>query len=216
MPTDDCGPQGRLKIWFVTDPLCSWCWGMADDIDRTRASLADRVDFDFLLGGINTSSSLPVGEYGRRRLQSLWREVAEVTGQSFCGRLPHESFVYNSTLPCRAVHAVRALSAAPPFAFLHLLQQQFFLRGVDICNPAVLVDLAERVGIDEFSFRRALADAGIHNRVSREFDTAREYGTQALPAVLAEDGAGRRLLVGGYVSTELLTEQLTRLLDPSA
>jgi protein-disulfide isomerase-like protein with CxxC motif len=185
---------------------------MAGDIERTLDSLNGRVDFDLLLGGINTASTLPVGEYGRKRFQSLWREVTEVTGQAFRGQLPHESFVYNSTLPCRAVHAVRVLSREPPFAFLHLLQQQFFLHGADICDLTVLIEAAAYLGVDEFSFRRAMLDSTLHEQVSNEFESARVYGTQALPAVLVEDQTGRRLLAGGYVSADVLIEQLANLL----
>lgn len=198
-------------ILIVTDPMCSWCWGMADEVDRAREALATQFDFDLLLGGINTASTLPVGAYGKKRFLSLWREVTAVTGQEFAGRLPHDGFVYNSVLPCTAVHVVQGLLGEPPFAFVHLLQRRFFLDADDICEMSVLAECAEQVGVDELSFRRSMADPQKQARVRDEFESAREYGTQALPAVLVEDQAGRRLVAGGYVSADVLIEQLARL-----
>jgi len=36
-------------IIFVTDPICSWCWGVADDIQAIRTQYAGLVEFDLLL-----------------------------------------------------------------------------------------------------------------------------------------------------------------------
>lgn len=196
------------RIVFVTDPMCSWCWGMAAEIDRTRLLLGEQFEFDLLLGGINTSSTLPVGAYGRKRFEALWREVTAVTGQGFSGRLPHERFVYNSVVPCRVLHAARAVSGEAPFALLRVLQRRFFAHAEDICSFRVLVDAAREAGIDELSLRRALADPELDARVKGEFESARDYGTQALPAVLIENRTGRRLVAGGYVAADVLAEQL--------
>ena len=45
------------RIIFVTDPMCSWCWGMVDDIQAIRTECAGLVEFDLFLGGINPQST---------------------------------------------------------------------------------------------------------------------------------------------------------------
>ena len=47
----------RPRIIFITDLMCSWCWGMADDIQAVRTEYAGLVEFDILLGGINPQST---------------------------------------------------------------------------------------------------------------------------------------------------------------
>ena len=32
------------KIIFVTDPMCSWCWGMADSIKEIHEKYKDKID----------------------------------------------------------------------------------------------------------------------------------------------------------------------------
>ena len=70
-----------VRIVLVTDPMCSWCWGMADEFNEAMSTLQEGVEFDLLLGGINTHGTQPIGAYGRRYLMRLWREVADTTGQ---------------------------------------------------------------------------------------------------------------------------------------
>ena len=104
-------------------------------------TLAPRVDFDLLLGGINLGASRPLGDAAQSRFDRLWKEVFETTGQTFSHRLPPD-FVYNSTRPCIALHAFRSITGAPPFEFLHILQERFFVHGEDVTAAALLRDVA--------------------------------------------------------------------------
>ena len=56
------------KIIFVTDPMCSWCWGMADSIKETHEKYKDKIELDLMLGGTNAASTDFVGEYGKKFL----------------------------------------------------------------------------------------------------------------------------------------------------
>ena len=62
----------HLRIIFVTDPVCSWCCGMADGMQAIRAEYVGLVELDLLLGSINSQSIRYVGEYARQFLLELW------------------------------------------------------------------------------------------------------------------------------------------------
>ena len=201
-----------LKAIVVTDPMCSWCWGMAKAIEESAHTLAGRVEFDLLLGGINVHGSQPIGDYGRRYLMKIWTEVHEVTGQTFGFRLPEE-FVYNSTLACVAVQAVRRRSGRAPFGFLHRLQQALFEGGENINDPAVLEALAAEFGWQQGELSTELDDKHLHEQVAEQFSSSRSYGTNALPAVLIENDGHRKLLLGGFADSAMLVELLSARLD---
>ncbi len=196
-----------MKVVFVTDPLCSWCWGMATDIDLVMERLAGRIDFDLLLGGINTDGTQPVGAYGRGRILSLWREVEATTGQPFGNKLP-EQYVHNSVPCCVAVEAVRRATGAPPFAYLRDLQARFCLHGEDVTDKALLREAAVGHGVAAEVFDGLFDDRSVRESLAPQFARARSYGTQALPSVLVEEGGTTRLLAGGYASAEALLEML--------
>ena len=195
-----------LKIWLVSDPMCSWCWGMADAVAQARETLAARAEFDLILGGINTHGSQPIGAYGRRRMAKLWSEVQATTQASF-GELVPTPYVHNSVPGCLAVEAVRQATDQPPLAYLRELQRRFFVGGEDITQVDVLRRAAVQVDVPPERFDRWYAAPETRSRVEFQFVEARAYGTNALPSVLIEQGDGkRRLLAGGYLSAEMLVE----------
>ena len=77
-----------------------------------------------------------------------------------------------------------------------------------IDRMAGLVDryanLARAIGTEA-----GVARADIQARVAFQFDTASSYGTQALPSLLIEDGAGTRLLAGGYLDADTMVQIIT-------
>ena len=195
------------RLVFVTDPMCSWWWGMANEFRKARAELDHLVEFDLMLGGINTHGSQPIGDYGRRFLMRLWREVADTTGQQFGFELPQE-YVHNSVTACLAVEAVRQVNGVAPFDYLHTLQEQFFLRGRNITDIALLADLAEPFGVAENLLREMVQDPVILERVRFQFENAGAFGTNALPSLLIERDGALTLFAGGYMDASMLGELL--------
>jgi putative protein-disulfide isomerase len=181
---------------------------MTPAVEQLRRELGDTADFDFFLAGINTATTQPIGDYGRRRIRLLWQEVHAVTGQRFGDGLPDDEFIYNSSRACVAVHAMRELLGAPPFEFLHALQMRFFQQGEDVGQADVLIAAATDFGVPSRAMVDALEDPELHAATKREFESACRYGTQALPNVLVDVGEGLRLLAGGYADAPTLRTQI--------
>ena len=176
---------------------------MTPEVDRARAVLPEA--FDLLLGGINVHGTQPIGEFGRSHLMGIWREVQATTGQAFGFKLP-TPLIYNSTLPCVAVQAVRQVVGAPPFDYLHQLQKRFFVEGVDINDLDALATAAIDCGVDREAFLQAAGSDKVRAEVRFQMSTSRDFGTNALPSVLRERDGERRLLAGGYLDAEALLE----------
>jgi len=176
---------------------------MAPEVDRARAVLPEA--FDLLLGGINVYGTQPIGEFGRNHLMGIWRQVQATTGQAFGFKLP-TPLIYNSTLPCIAVQAVREVLGGPPFDYLHRLQERFFVAGMDINNLEALAATAHGCGVDRNAFLQAAGSGKVRAATRFQMSTARDFGTNALPSVLEERCGERRLLAGGYLNAEALLE----------
>jgi len=184
---------------------------MAGAVEEAAHVLRDEVTFELLLGGINTHGTQPIGEFGRRHLMKLWQEVHATTGQPFGFKLPDE-FIYNSTLPCVAVEALRRRSGVAPFGFLHRLQQCLFEEGRNIGTSEVLDWAAGEFGWAPGEMGTELEDQILHRLVSDQFDSSRRYGTNALPNVVFEDENGRRLLFGGYADSGMMVHLIREAL----
>lgn len=197
----------RPRLVLVTDPMCSWCWGMADEFEQARVALANDIQFDLMLGGINVHGTQPIGDYGRRFMRRLWQEVADTTGQRF-GQLYADEYVHNSVLPCLALHTINQWSGEIRFDALHRLQRDFFVNGVNINNRTYLIEFAEELGIEIADFTQRLEDPAALEQLKFQFEMAGQFGTQALPSLLIADDpdepAKLGLLAGGYVDAGML------------
>ncbi len=200
------------RVYLVTDPMCSWCWGMADDFESARARLSHKVEFDLMLGGINTHGTQPIGDYGRRFLMRLWREVAETTGQDFGFKLPDE-YIHNSARTCLALEAGRHLLSTAPFEFLHSLQRAFFKDGLDVTQEPVIMQCAEVCGIDPNALVSEMQAPKHLESIRFQFEAATGFGTQAMPSLVQEDSGRFSLIAGGYVDAEMMESLLESLPD---
>ena len=200
---DNIEQHRKTKVWVVTDPMCSWCWGMSGAVEAAAHELADEVDFDLLLGGINLHATQSIGDFGRGHLMKLWAEVRETTGASFGFELP-QGFIYNSRLPCIAVEALRRRTGSAPFGYLHRLQQCLFEEGRNINSAEVLDWVAREFDWSAGELAAELGDPELAALADAQFEGSRRYGTNALPNVLIEQTGERRLLFGGYADSEMI------------
>lgn len=197
------------RLIFVSDPLCSWCYGMGRAVDEARARLAGQVACELRIGGINTEAVSALPARALDHFRPLWARVTEVTGAEFAMRLPADAdFVYNSTAACASVVAARQASGEEPFDYLHALQRVFFIEGRNPNARRVQCDVAATVGVPLAAFERALDAPDTVARMRAEMTAARGYGTNALPAVLIARAATPALLAGGYVDADTLVEQV--------
>jgi len=194
----------RPAVLFVTDPLCSWCWGTLPEIEATRRALDREVDFDLIMAGLQIGRPDGLAEYNVRQLRKLWREVRQVTGQVFSERLP-DGFVYHSEVACRAVEIARHEAGGPPWVFLGRLQRAFYVDGRDINDPQVLAQLLE---LPLASVQSALRDRAFVDAARANFELAKSLSANALPNILIDTGEGYRLLCGGYVTAEYLVPDI--------
>jgi len=201
----------RSRVIFVTDPICSWCWGMLPEILATRDRLAARMEFDLMMAGLQIGSKRPMATWEIHHLKKIWREVEQTTGQPFCGRLPDDDqFIYHSETPCRAVEVMRDFQDEPPWDFFYHLQSAFYRRARNLNDVGELIDIAAPFGISRDEFVDALGSRPVIAATRHAFQRANELAANALPMVLLDTGEGPRLVCGGYATASYLTGELKR------
>ena len=191
------------KVIFVTDPMCSWCWGMADSIKEIHEKYKDKIELDLMLGGTNTDSTDFVGDYGKRFLLHLWLEIHETTGKEFGFKLP-QLYVHNSLLPCLAIELLKVEDLDKAFDLLYELQSLFFVKGLNITDMSLLLEALSNYGVTKEQGALELLQLKLEERVRFQFENSRSFGTSVLPNILFDDGKRYRLLLGGYADFEVI------------
>jgi putative protein-disulfide isomerase len=206
----------RKTLWYIADPMCSWCWGFSPVIERTRLEYAGRLEFELLLGGLRPGTKIPLPAAQREEILGHWQAVHRTTGQPFRfeGAMPG-GFIYDTEPASRAVVAVSMMDGGAVFPFFRLVQSAFYAEQQDVTVPAVLVRLAGAAGLDEQQFLQIFESDAARTRTLEHFQEARRRGVSGFPAVMAQDARGYTLLTRGYCSYVALCSPLDAWLKAS-
>lgn len=194
---------------FMTDPICSWCWGMVPELRKLQAAFSERLDFKLKCAGLQVGSRKPLTPQHTRDLVRLWQRVAETTGQTFAFSLPDDtSFIYHSELACRALEVMRRLTGEEPFEYYYQLQQAFYIHCRNIGDADVLCDIAGQHGITASAFHDLIESEEVISTTRAGFDWCKDRAISALPTLFLDRGEGPELVCGGYATAEFLVPDI--------
>jgi putative protein-disulfide isomerase len=199
------------NLTYVGDPMCSWCWGFAPEIE----SLADDHPVEVVVGGLRPgpmAQELDEGMAGF--LHRHWVEVGERTGQpfdtSFLDR--RDGWVYDTEPAAIAVTRFRQLRETLTLDYFTTVQQAFYAEGRDVTDFSVLADLASRFDLDRREFADSLQGEDARERAWEDFARARNWGISGFPSLVGELVDGRlALLSRGWAEAEVLRGRIATL-----
>ncbi len=179
-------------LYYVHDPMCSWCYGFGAALAGLLAGLPPDIRYGRLLGGLAPDSPEPMGEAMRARLQDTWRRIE--------GRIPSIQFNFDfwtrctprrSTYPaCRAVIAARGQDPALDEAMTSAIQRAYYREARNPSDRDTLIALAAEIGADPDAFAAALDAPGTVAALGTEIALARDLGVTGYPSLVLDcDGS---------------------------
>ncbi len=196
-------------LWYVADPMCSWCWGFAPVIEAIRKDYCNSLKVELVLGGLRPGTKQPIASTQRKEILHHWKAVKSATGQTFCfdGAMP-EGFIYDTEPACRGVVALSLINTEIVFPFFKLIQSSFYVEQKDVTKPEILVQLAAEKGIDSELFLRVFESDEAKKQTSIHFEKVHNWGVHGFPTVIGQNALGYQFLSRGYCSLEMLCLQL--------
>ncbi len=213
-------------LHYVFDPLCGWCYGAAPLISAAR----DVPDLTIVLhaGGMMAGANRhAVTSKLRDYVMSHDKRIAQLSGQTFGSAyfdelLCDSNAVLDSAPPSTAILAAEEL-AGRGLDMLHRLQLAHYVEGRRIADTAVLVQLAQELGLTPRAFAETfacLAGAVTERHFTESHHWLARIGAQGFPTIALEhaDGTLARLDVGAWLSrtaewTDYLCEQVSAQAD---
>jgi putative protein-disulfide isomerase len=205
----------ETTLYYVHDPMCSWCWGFEPTRARLFAALAGRVAIRRLLGGLAPDSAAPMPEAMRLGLQQTWRHIQQVIpGTRFNFDFWSNCAPRRSTYPAnRAVIAARRQGAEFDPRMTRRIQEAYYLEAKNPSNDDTLVALADDIGLDVERFARDLADAATQQELLAEIQTSRAMGIGGFPSLAVVDASARLTHIGlDYTDAETMLIQIEALI----
>ncbi|HEX6220569.1 MAG TPA: DsbA family protein [Acidimicrobiia bacterium] len=209
-------PDRVTRLIYVGDPMCSWCWGFAPEIE----SLAGELPVEVVVGGLRPGPmAQPLEDRMADFLGRHWVEIAERTGQPFdTGFLDRrDGWVYDTEPAAIAVTQVREMNEPRTLDYFTDVQMAFYGDGRDVTDFEVLADLTKGYEIDQAAFAAAVTGEEAKKRAWNDFSRARNWGISGFPTLVGELGDGRlALLARGWTRADTVRDRIRKMAEAAA
>jgi len=200
-----------MRITYLFDPLCGWCYGAAPALERL--SRFDGVTVELAPTG------LFAGENARPMDASFaafaWQNdqrIARLTGQVFSDQyraqvLGATGALFDSAPATLGVVAAALTAPDREIEALKLLQHARYVDGRNNADLDVVADTLAGAGLVDAARRVLAQDADLLTAYRARIDTARRemarFGAQGVPTLIVEDARGRRLMPSSLLFGDL-------------
>lgn len=173
----------RAQLFYIYDPMCSWCWGYAPTWQRLQRELTSEVDIIYGLGGLAEDSDVLMPEAMQVFLQQTWRKIAQQLGTEFNFDFWQQCQPRRSTFPaCRATLIAREFGKEQEM--LTAIQHAYYLQAKNPSNLDTLQALAVDIGLDGYDFLQKLKSQSVDEQLMVEINKMRSLPINGFPALV--------------------------------
>jgi len=182
------------RLYYVHDPMCSWCYAFAPTWQRIAAATPAGLDVELLVGGLAPDSDVPMPAEMRAYIENTWRRIQLVVpGTIFNFDYWQRATPRRSTYPaCRAVLAAKHFDPALEWPMIAAIQRAYYREARNPSDIDTLAALATELGIDRTAFTSWCAGDACHAQLERELTKTRALGVMGFPSLVLETDQGVR------------------------
>jgi putative protein-disulfide isomerase len=209
-----------MKLIYVADPMCSWCYGFSKEIDRLM-DMNPGISLEIVLGGLTAGSTKVLDEAGKRFRLMHWTRVEALSGLSFNREalIARDGFIYDSEPASRAfVTGVKMNTGINHLKIFRAIQNSFYVDGKDVTNPIILVKIlsslfaSEGYSVDEDLILSIFNSDEVKLETESHFKKVKHtYGISSFPALLLEDHGEIKTISTGYMPAIALHGILSKI-----
>ncbi len=200
-----------IEIILHHDVLCGWSW-LADK--RLRAlsdELGGLLRIDYRAYPLRMEEMVPTDKEREAEIKALRKVGREKDGKGITAELWRSADPPRTSLPpLVAMEAARIVGGiGGRDRMLAAMRQAALVRGLNVSRDDILIELAERCGLDVGRFGTALRNSGTKRLVTDPWEEACRHGIEATPAVLV----GGEWLLTGTRTVEDYRETIERFVE---
>lgn len=181
--------MSKAKLYYVHDPMCSWCWGYKPSWEHIEQVLADdfeaAIEICYLVGGLAPDSDEAMPDEMQKQVSSYWRKIEDYLGTPFNYDFWSKNTPRRSTYPaCRAVIAAREQGAEK--TMVNAIQKAYYQRALNPSDYDVLIQLAGELQLDINQFHHDINSEDLNQKLLNEIGFARSIGGNSFPSLFLE------------------------------
>jgi putative protein-disulfide isomerase len=198
--------QGDTLI-YIGDPLCSWCYGFAPELDNVRAAFPD-VPFEMVMGGLRPGGRESISDLSSF-LKEHWTEVYRKTKRPFnFGILKQGDVIYDTEYACRSVVVAGQLMPDKKYEYFQAVQNAFYQDNILPNDVDAYVQIAIKIGMDGRTFHEKFKKRQSKADTYSEIDLAAKMGVTSFPTLIAKRNGKLFIVAQGYTDSEIMIAKL--------
>jgi len=179
-------------LYYVHDPMCSWCWGFAPVLADLLDKLPSSIQVKRLLGGLAVDTDEPMPQSMQKMLQETWRRIEhKIPGTHFNFDFWSNCAPRRATYAaCRAVIAARQQDNAFDERMTKAIQRAYYQQARNPSDDETLLELAVEIGLDKERFTEDFYAQQTQQQLQDEINRSRELYAESFPSlVLQQDSS---------------------------
>lgn len=175
--------MSKPSLFYVYDPMCSWCWGYRRTWQLLQENLAPVLPINTIVGGLAEDSDLPMPAAMQTFLQQTWHKISSELGAKFNLDFWSQCQPKRSTYPsCRAVIFARKYQKEQIMCLA--IQEAYYLQAKNPSEISTLTEIAASVGLDADLFAQQINSEALKQQLAEEISMARHMPIQGFPSLV--------------------------------
>ena len=176
-------PTFSATLYYVHDPMCSWCWAYRPIMLQLRENLPDGVKWQNVLGGLAPDTDQPMPEQTRLMVQDHWRQIESTLGTTFNFEFWTKNQPRRDTYKaCRGVIAASRQHAEE--SMIESIQKAYYLQALNPSDPVVLIDLAAELGLERERFTQDLGSVETELELRSQLQLRDRLSARSFPSLV--------------------------------
>ena len=189
-------------LYYIHDPMCSWCWGYKPVWDALEKVLPADVQVEYVAGGLAPDSNEPMPIDQQGMIKAHWKTIEAKLGTEFNYEFWSKNVARRSTYnACRAVIAAKNQHAEKEM--VSAIQKGYYLRALNPSDNDMLIQLVEELitsglAINLEKFVDDLTSNNTQQELLRQIQFSRELSANGFPSLVLECAGQRHTINHDY------------------
>ncbi|MFT7617708.1 MAG: putative protein-disulfide isomerase [Planctomycetota bacterium] len=205
------------NLYYVGDPMCSWCFAFQPTIDAIRSELSDKVKLCYVMGGLAPDSDVHMPEETQCYVQENWRVIEAQTPTRFNWDFWTKCKPRRSTYPsCRAVIAAGLQDETLTPLMFKGIQNAYYREAMNPSDLDTLLEVASKVEhpVDLEKLKEDMASEKVEALLQENFVLRRRIKGGGFPSLILEINGMIVPIQEGWGQTAEVIEKLRVGLKP--
>ena len=207
----------NTTLYYIHDPMCSWCWGYRPVWQQIQENLPAEVNVEYLLGGLAPDTDQPMPEDMQHAIQGYWEKIHTLLGTEFNFDFWTLNTPRRSTyIACRAV--IAAKNQGLEYEMIEAIQRAYYLKAMNPSDSDILLQIAwdlyaQELPMDLDQFSNELNHPATQQTLNEQMALIATLPASGFPSLVLKSGDKLDAITRDYSNPQPAIDDISQLIN---